>query len=127
MATADRPKRRPKDGEPRPHTVSVKFSDQENTLLTAACTATGMAPGAYVALASLRAAKDDAGIGEFIITWPDSWPADLRMKHFDAEELPVVLAGLAIDLEAGLAPGESITITRTRKTRSAAEPTEEQR
>jgi hypothetical protein len=58
-------------------------------------------------------ARDAAG--EFTITWPSSWPADLRVKHFAGAGLAVQLAGVAIDVADHLAPGESITITRNRR------------
>ena len=114
MATnGDRPRRRPKDPIPRPHAQTVRFSDEEHELLSAACAATGQSVGAYMAAAVLQAATRDAG-SEFTIRWPESWPPDLRVKHFDGGELSAQLAGLAIDVAAQLAPGESITITRNR-------------
>lgn len=114
MASDDAPKRRPKDDVPRPHRVQGRFSEEENALLTAACAATGLSPGAYVALAALQAARNDADISEFTITWPSSWPADGRMKHLDVEGLFAELRDMAVDFDE-LEPGESITITRNQR------------
>ena len=98
-----RPKRRPKDPQPRPHVVAAKFSDEEHALLSAACDRTGLAPGAYVALAVLEAAKADIGtpVAEFTITWPE------RSKDVDEPR---------VDFD-DLQPGESVTITRNRQQR----------
>lgn len=74
MTLEDAPKRRPKDNEPRPHRVSSRFSDQERGLLTAASAATGLSPGAYVALAAIQTARNDAAdtagsVGEAWQAW----------------------------------------------------------
>src|SRR5271166_1407984 len=99
VASDDAPKRRPKDDVPRPHRVQGRFSEEEKALLTAACAATGLSPGAYVALAALQAARNDADISEFTITWPPSWPADERVKHLDVEGLFAELRDMAVDFD----------------------------
>jgi hypothetical protein len=115
MTSDEAPKRRPKDNEPRPHRVSVRFSGQENDLLAAAAAATGLSPGAYVALAALQAARNDANASEFTITWPGRRPARERVKHLDAEGMSAKLRDMADDF-GELEIGESITITRARRT-----------